>query len=117
MKWRIESLNRYLRGWINYFKTSRRYLDFEKVDHWIRRRLRACAWKQWRHTRTKIRELRKMGVPMGDAIRTGASSKSYWRLSKTLATHWGMDNQWFEDLGLVNIRQSWINFHYPNGYK
>jgi RNA-directed DNA polymerase len=116
IEYRIAALSRYLRGWINYFRTSNRYLDFEEVDQWIRRRLRACIWKQWRHTRTKIRELRKRGVSMKQAVSTGASNKSYWRLSKTLATHWGMGNQWFEDLGLVNIRQTWVNFHYPNGY-
>jgi RNA-directed DNA polymerase len=117
IEYRIKAFSRYLRGWINYFKVSQRYLDFEVVDEWIRRRLRACVWKQWRHTRTKIRELRSRGVPEREAVRTGASNKSYWRLSKTFATHWGMGNQWFEDLGLVNIRQSWIDFHYPNGYK
>jgi RNA-directed DNA polymerase len=112
-EYRIDALSRYLRGWINYYRISERYRDVEVVDEWIRRRLRACIWKQWRHTRTKVRELRKRGVSTAEAVRTGSSSKSYWRLSKTLATHWGMGKQWFEDCGLVNVRQSWVNFHYP----
>ena len=114
LKTRIESLNRYLRGWINYFRLSEYYSNVEKVDDWIRRRLRACVWKQWRKTKTKIRELRKLGVSKSEAISTACSNKSYWRLSKTLATHSGMTNAWFESLGLVNVRQEWISFHYPN---
>lgn len=117
LKYRMTSLNRYIRGWIGYFRLSEYYSNVERVDEWIRRRLRACIWKQWRKTRTKIRKLIQLGVSKAEAIRTGASSKSYWRLSKTLATNIGMSNQWFKDLGLVSVREEWISFHYPNNKK
>lgn len=49
-----------------------------EIDEWLRRRVRMCYWKQWR--------LLALGVGKRQAILTAISSKSYWRLSKTLAT-------------------------------
>jgi len=48
-----------------------------------------------------------------EAVRIGLSSKSDWRL----ATHWTMAQQWFEDGGLMNVRQSYVNVHYPKEQK
>ncbi|MDX2243681.1 MAG: hypothetical protein NW224_23620 [Leptolyngbyaceae cyanobacterium bins.302] len=45
----------------------------------------------------------------GVAILTGISRKDYWRLSKTLATHTGMTNEWLEQQGLLSIRTLWMN--------
>jgi RNA-directed DNA polymerase len=39
---------------------------------------------------------------------TGIRRKGYWRLSKTLATHTGMTNEWLEQQGLLSIRQLWM---------
>jgi hypothetical protein len=57
-----------------------------EIDEWLRRRVRMCYWKQWRLVRTKVRHLLALGVGKRQAILTAISSKSYWRLSKTLAT-------------------------------
>ncbi len=39
---------------------------------------------------------------------TGISSKSYWHLSRTLATQVGMSNDWLKAQGLVSIRALWM---------
>jgi RNA-directed DNA polymerase len=41
-------------------------------------------------------------------ILTGISRKGYWRLSKTLATHTGMTNEWLEQQELLSIRTLWM---------
>ncbi|MDQ6981560.1 MAG: hypothetical protein Q9M08_00940, partial [Mariprofundus sp.] len=63
-----------------------------------------CYWKQWRRPRRRIRELIKLGVGKRDAINMGLSRKSYWRLSKTLATNNGLSNTHFEKIGLISVR-------------
>jgi len=45
---RIAGLNRYLMGWIGYFRLASAKTHCEKFDQWIRRRLRMCLWKQWK---------------------------------------------------------------------
>ena len=110
---RIEELNRYLRGWMGYFRLSEYFRPLDGLDAWIRRRIRMCMWKQWRFPRTRIARLRAMGVPEPDAISTGSSNKGYWRLAKTKASNMAMDRQWFTELGLISIKDQWIAFHYP----
>ena len=105
----IERLNRYLRGWMNYFGISQHYSPTEELDAWLRRRMRMCYWKQWRRPRTRIANLLKLGTSQRQAILTGISRKGYWRLSKTLATQTGMTNEWLEQQGLLSIRTLWMN--------
>ncbi len=53
MDYRLNQLAKYLRGWMNYFGISDHYRPVPVLDHWVRRRVRMCYWKQWRRTRTK----------------------------------------------------------------
>ena len=113
-KYRVLKLNQYLRGWINYFGIAEGYQALSDIDAWLRRRLRCCLWKQWRRARTKVRELTKLGTNLEVAKLHAMSRKSYWRLSKTLATHSGLTNQWFANQGLVSLKKLWIQMHYPS---
>jgi RNA-directed DNA polymerase len=113
MEYRLSKLAQYIRGWVNYFGISEYYRPVPLVDQWIRRRLRMCYWKRWRFTRTKVRELRKLGTSLKAAISVGLSRKGPWRLSRTLATQTGMTNKWLKDLGLVSVKELWVNIHYP----
>ncbi len=45
---RLEELNAYLRGWVNYFGLCMTKRLWSPLDEWVRRRLRMCLWKQWR---------------------------------------------------------------------
>ncbi|MDA3937685.1 MAG: group II intron reverse transcriptase/maturase [Spirochaetia bacterium] len=107
MEYRFQKLNQYIRGWMNYYGISQYYSPVQNIDDWLRRRIRMCYWKQWRYPRTKVRKLMELGVPRDFAIMTGASSKSYWHLSKTLQANAGMSNKWLEKQGLINIKAQW----------
>ena len=102
-------LNPYVRGWIGYFGLARQFDEFVNLDGWIRRRMRMCNWKQWRHPRTKISNLVRLGVNRDMAIKHGISRKSYWRLSQTPAMRIAMPNQWLEQLGLLSLKQLWCD--------
>lgn len=106
-KERIERLNVFLRGWMNYFGLSETKSLWSPLDEWIRRRLRMCLWKQWHKPRTRVRRLLALGVPKALAIRTATSSKGYWRLAKTLAAHCGLTTAWFDAQGLIRLRYRW----------
>jgi RNA-directed DNA polymerase len=108
MEYRIARLNLYVRGWMNYFGISQLYGPMEWLDGWLRRRIRMCYWKQWRRPRTRISNLLKLGTSSRHAFSTGLSRKGYWRLSRTLATHTGMTNDWLAQQGLLPIRDLWM---------
>jgi RNA-directed DNA polymerase len=103
----------YLHGWMNYFGIALKYNDAVELDHWLRRRIRMCYWKQWRRTKRRIGELIKLGAPRYQAILTGLSRKGYWHLAKTLSTNCGLGNEFLQKQGLTSIRSLWIGIHYP----
>ena len=53
---RLSELRSYLRGWLGYFGLAPQLKLFDKLDQWLRRRLRMCYWKGWRYARRR-REL------------------------------------------------------------
>jgi RNA-directed DNA polymerase len=113
MPYRYASLSDYIQGWMNYFGIGMKYNDVVELDHWLRRRIRMCYWKQWRRARRRIGELIKLGSARYQAILTGLSRKSYWHLAKTLSTNMGLSKAFLEQQGLVSIRTLWIQIHYP----
>lgn len=113
MDYRYRKLAEYLRGWMNYFGIAEYYRPIPEIDHWLRRRLRMCYFKQWRWARTKVRELRKLGTSLQAAISVAISRKGPWHLSRTLATQTGMTNKWLKDQGLLSVKELWVHIHYP----
>ncbi|MGX2029683.1 MULTISPECIES: group II intron reverse transcriptase/maturase [Methylocaldum] len=111
MAHRFYKLAQYIRGWMGYFGISDYYRPIPELDHWLRRRVRMCYWKQWRYVRTKVKNLLGLGTSKRQAILTAISSKSYWHLSRTLATQTGMTNQWLKTQGLITIRDLWMKAH------
>jgi RNA-directed DNA polymerase len=113
MEYRYKKLSQYICGWMNYFGISEYYRPIPEIDHWLRRRMRMCYWKQWRLPRTKIRNLCKLGTSLKAALDVGLSRKGPWRLARTLATQTGMTNKWLKGQGLVSVKERWVNIHYP----
>ena len=113
MEYRLAKLAEYLRGWMGYFGRSEYYRPIPEIDSWLRRRVRMCYWKQWRHCRTKVRALTRLGTYLRTAISVGMSRKGPWRLARTLATQSGMTIKWLKGQGLLSVKDLWVNIHYP----
>jgi hypothetical protein len=93
MERRLTDLNRYVRGGTGYFGLAQQFDLFDKLDGWVRRRIRMCFWKQWRRARTKVKHLVRLGVSLDMAIKHALPRKSYWRLSRTRAMRFAMPNK------------------------
>src|SRR5208282_1993190 len=65
-----KELTGYLRGWKGYFGFCETPSVLEKLDQWIRRRLRSLIWKQWK--RRRHARLSQRGVMGQLAINTAA---------------------------------------------
>ncbi|MFM9962281.1 MAG: group II intron maturase-specific domain-containing protein, partial [Planctomycetaceae bacterium] len=80
---------------------------FSELDKWVRRRLRSCYWKQWRHPRTRIANLRKLGVKEDEAVTHGVSSKGPWVMSASQAVHQALSLAFFTQEGLASLFTLW----------
>ncbi|WP_422441842.1 MULTISPECIES: group II intron reverse transcriptase/maturase [unclassified Endozoicomonas] len=113
MGYRLRKLAEYIRGWMGYFRITEYYRPIPLLDQWIRRRIRCCFIKQWRKPKTRYRNLVKLGVDHIKAASIAASSKGYYRLSKTFATQQALNDSYLANIGLVSLKELWIRFHYP----
>ena len=100
MSERIRQLNQYLGGWMGYFALSEIPSLFSELDEWLRRRLRMCQWKQWKRIRTRVRELRALGMKELDVWGAAGSRKSYWRTAGSPPLHKALSNAYWQAQGL-----------------
>ena len=107
MERRLSELRSYIRGWTGYFGLAAQLKLFDKLDQWIRRRIRMCYWKRWRHARTRSRELMRLGVSLCQASRHGKSRKGYWHMAKSIASGVGLTNAWLQAQGLLSLKSLW----------
>ena len=107
MSERIERLNRYIGGWCSYFAMAETPTVFEKVDGWLRRRLRQVRWKEWKRPRTRRRNLAALGVTPLTARKSGGSSKGSWRMSGSPALTHALPNAYWQQLGLLGFSPRW----------
>jgi RNA-directed DNA polymerase len=99
----IKSLAPYLIGWRGYFGFSELPSELRRLDQWIRRRLRAIVWTQWKRGRKRYQELLRRGVDHDLAARTAGSGHGPWRMALTPAMHIALPNVFFTNLGLPSL--------------
>jgi len=113
MEQRIEELNRYLMGWIGYFRLAAAKQRCEELDGWIRRRLRMCLWKQWKRVRTRYRELRALGVPEFVVHQMANARRGPWEMSRNLNN--ALDTSYWKRQGLVSLLERYVELRQPLG--
>lgn len=100
----IEELNAYLQGsLLSYYALADMKGFLTELEGWIRRKLRVISWKHWKRTKTRFKELRKLGSPIEATKKIVSSRKGYWRLAKTPQLHRVMGTAYFKSLGLVSL--------------
>ena len=101
MQRRVTEINRFTVGWTAYFALADTILPFEKLDKWLRRRLRQVRWKEWKRPHTRYRNLRALGIPDRDARSWAASQKGYWRIAGSWPLQTALPNAyWHKTTGL-----------------
>ena len=98
----IGELNRYLKGWLGYFRLIETPSTLRDLDSWIRRRLRCFMMKRWiNNCHTRYRALRALGVSDQNARPVAGFRKGPWVLSHIQPVRVAMPNRFFADKGLL----------------
>lgn len=77
----MDEVKVYIRGWMGYFYVADMKRILQSWNEWLRRRLRMYIWKQWKKPRTKVQNLRKLGIPQEQAYQWGNTRLGYWRIA------------------------------------
>ncbi len=110
MGYRINALNRFVRGWMGYFRIAETPRVFSDLDEWYRRRLRQICWKQWKRPATRRRMLAHLGISPLSAIRWGNSSKAYWRIAGSAVLQRALPRSYWDRQGLTSLHTAWQRF-------
>jgi len=106
MEERIHRLNRFMMGWIGYFRLAAARNHCGNLDAWIRRRLRMCLWKQWKRPGTRLRNLRALGVPEWAARIMANSRRGPWEMSRN--TNNALPTSYWEAKGLKSLLSRYL---------
>jgi RNA-directed DNA polymerase len=99
----VKQLGRYLTGWRGYFGFCQTPSVMQRLEQWLRRRLRSVVWKQWKYARVRFAELRKRGLSKDLAAQTAGCAHGPWRLSNSPALAMALPNAYFVSLGLPSL--------------
>lgn len=108
---RIGKLNRFIRGWMGYFRLAHTAHPFRDLDGWFRRRLRQVRWKEWKLPKTRRRNLRHLGIDAQKAYEWSYSSRGYWRTAGSPILTRALPNEYWHDHGLVFFTEAWHRFN------
>ena len=103
METRYKKLKQTIVGWINYFKIANMQKIVQKLDEWIRRRIRMCYWKQWKTSKNRKKNLIDLGLSKDKAWHYTWSRKSYWRISNTPGLAIALNNKTLERFGYTSL--------------
>ena len=97
--------------WIGYFRVADMKRMLLSWDEWMRRRFRMYIWKQWKKPKTKVANLRKLGIPGDKAYQWGNSRLGYWRIAGSPVLKCSITNERLAAAGYFSIFNYYESLH------
>jgi len=105
-EYRQEKLRQFITGWINYFKLADMKSLLLQTDEWLRRKIRAIHWKQWKKVKTRYRMISKYGLPQWKVHEMANCRKGIWRASVMLNSV--LTNKEIVNLGFMTMTDYYL---------
>jgi RNA-directed DNA polymerase len=80
---RMQKLKQVQRGWLNYFRLANIGSKLQRIDSWLRNRIRYCIWHDWKKPERKRKNLIRLGVPYGKAYAFSRTRKGGWAIAQS----------------------------------
>ncbi len=101
----IAEVNAFLSGWLTYFRHAQCKTHLQRLDKWLRHRLRCLRIKHCKRTKPLVDFLKRQGVPTKRAWMGAASGKGWWRTANCPPIKEAMPIAWFRSQGLVSLTE------------
>lgn len=99
----LAELRPVLIGWASYYRKSEVRKTFEDLDQWIRRKLRAILWRQWKRNWTRARELIRRGLSRARAWTSATNGRGPWWNAGASHMHQAVPTRVLSQMGLVSL--------------
>jgi RNA-directed DNA polymerase len=99
----MTSLIPFMRGWRGYFGFCETPDQMIQLTRWVRLRLRAALWRQWKTQRRRRAMLLQLGVRGKLADNTAASGRGPWHIAHSKALNIAFSNAYFRSCGLPSL--------------
>jgi len=106
-EYRKEKIRQFITGWINYFKLADMKKILLETDEWLRRKIRAIYWKQWKKVKTRHKMISKYGLPKWKVLGMANCRKGVWRASIMLNSV--LTNKEIANLGYMTLTGYYLN--------
>jgi RNA-directed DNA polymerase len=103
MAYTIERINPVLRGWAGYFKLTQGKRALERLDGWVRHKLRCVLWRQWKRPSARARNLMLLGIDEQRAYHSAFNGRGPWWNSGAPHMNQALPKKLWDGLGLVSI--------------
>jgi len=90
-------------GWVNYHRYTRCTTHLQRLDEWIRRRLRCYLWKQWKTAKGRAKNLRRLGIGRWLAYGAAYNGHGAWHIAGSPAMTRAVPNQVLKDKGYESL--------------
>ena len=101
----------FMQGWLGYYAIADMKNTMDDWNGWLRRRLRMYIWKQWKKPKTRVANLKKLGMEDWKAYRNGNTRKGYWAVAGSgILTH-TITNERLARAGYFDIARKYKSLH------
>lgn len=99
----------FMKGWLQYFRLADMKAVLKTVDEWIRRRVRAVYWKQWKKVKTRYRMIRRYGIAEWKVHEMANCRKGPWRAALMLNSV--LTNKEIASLGYMSMTSYYLQIY------
>lgn len=107
-EYRALKLTQFIRGWVNYFGMADMKRLLQDNDEWLRHRIRAIYWKQWKKVKTKFKELKKLGVEEEKAWICANMRNGNWFCSGYFVFQTALNNKKLREMGYPTFTEFYL---------
>ena len=92
----LENWQKFVRGWIGYYRLSERSWDWEDLEGWIRRHMRKWFWQRWHNWKGRRNAFNRLRV-RACYLPIAHSSRGAWLMGRMLNVV--LTNRWLKAKG------------------
>jgi RNA-directed DNA polymerase len=107
-EYRALKLKQFIRGWVNYFAMADMKQLLRSTDEWLRRKIRAIYWKQWKKIKTRHKMLKHHGINDYKAWEFANTRKGYWRTANSPILKRSLNNKIIASLGFMSMTDYYL---------